>query len=117
LLSLFGSLRQDIVAVAKSIIVATDHMRNISPVIFHPLQFPDKLLHHPWNLVTIELILSLILFTAGIHFPLILPPHSKLPQGLPRSTNLLNAGDSFAGISPLTSCYLFSRTKDLIAFV
>jgi hypothetical protein len=33
----------------------------------------------------------------------------------PDSLNPLNAGNSFAGISPLTSCYLFSRTRDLIA--
>jgi hypothetical protein len=33
----------------------------------------------------------------------------------PDLLNLSNAGDSFAGISSVTSCYLFSRTKDLIA--
>jgi hypothetical protein len=31
---------QNIIAVAKPSIVTTDHVRNISPVIFHPLQFP-----------------------------------------------------------------------------
>jgi hypothetical protein len=29
-------------------------VRNTSPVILHPLQFPGKLLRHPRNLVTIE---------------------------------------------------------------
>jgi hypothetical protein len=37
------------------------------------------------------------------------------PKVCPDSLNLLNAGDSFAGISSLTFCYLFSRTRDLIA--
>jgi hypothetical protein len=31
---------RNIIAVAKRTIVAMDHVRNISPVIFHPLQFP-----------------------------------------------------------------------------
>jgi hypothetical protein len=47
-------------------------VRNTSPVIFHPLQFPDKLLHHPRNLVTVELFSSPILSTTGIHFPSVL---------------------------------------------
>jgi hypothetical protein len=38
--------------------------------------------------------------------------HNKV---CPDSLNLSNAGDSFAGISSLTSCYLFSRTRDWIA--
>jgi hypothetical protein len=38
---------RNIIAVAKPTIVATDHVRNISPVIFHPLQSSDKLLRHP----------------------------------------------------------------------
>jgi hypothetical protein len=76
---------------------------------------PGKLLHHLRNLVTVKLILSLILFTAGIHFPRVLLHNQGYPKVCPDSLNLLNAGDSFAGISPLTSCYLFSRTRDLIA--
>jgi hypothetical protein len=47
-------------------------VRNIPPAIFHPLQFPDKLLHHPRNLVTVELFSSSILFAMKIHFPLVL---------------------------------------------
>jgi hypothetical protein len=31
---------QNIIAMAKPTIIATDHVRNISPVTFHPLQFP-----------------------------------------------------------------------------
>jgi hypothetical protein len=44
-------------------------------------------------------------------------PQPKLPQGLPDSLNLPNAGDSFAGTSPLSSYFLFSPTKDLIALI
>jgi hypothetical protein len=35
----------------------------------------------------------------------------------PDPLNLPNTGDSFAGISSLSSCYLFSPTKDLIASI
>jgi hypothetical protein len=76
---------------------------------------PGKLLRQPRNLVIVELILSPILFTAGIHFPRILLHNQGYPKVCPDSLNLLNAGDSFAGISSLTFCYLFSRTRDLIA--
>jgi hypothetical protein len=78
---------------------------------------PDKLLHHPRNLVIVELFSSPILFTAGIHFSRVLLHTQGYPKVCPVLLNLLNAGDSFAGISPLTSCYLFSRTRDLIALV
>jgi hypothetical protein len=50
---------------------------------FDVQRMTGELLRQPRNLVIAELILSPILFTAGIHFPPILPPHSKLPQGLP----------------------------------
>jgi hypothetical protein len=70
---------------------------------------PGKLLRQPRNLVSVELILSPILFTAGIHFPHVLLHNQGYPKVCPDSLNLLNAGDSFAGISSLTSCYLFSR--------
>jgi hypothetical protein len=76
---------------------------------------PGKLLHQPRNLVIVKLILSPILFIAGIHFPHVLLHNQGYPKVCPNSRNLLNAGNSFAGISPLTSCYLFSRTRDLIA--
>jgi hypothetical protein len=76
---------------------------------------PGERLRHSWNLVIVELFSSPILFTAGIYFPRVLLHNQGYPKVCPDSLNLLNAGDSFAGISPLTSCYLFSRTRDLIA--
>jgi hypothetical protein len=51
----------------------------------------------------------------GLHFLCVLLHNQGYPKVCPDSLNLLKAGDSFAGISPLTSCYLFSRTRDLIA--
>jgi hypothetical protein len=79
--------------------------------------FPDKLLRHPRNLVTVELFSLLILFTAGIHFPFVLLHNQGYPKVCPDSLNLSNAGNSFAGISSLSSCSLFSRTRDLIALI
>jgi hypothetical protein len=52
---------------------------------------------------------------AGIHFPRILLHNQGYPEVCPVSLNPPNAGNSFAGISPLTSCYLFSRTRNFIA--
>jgi energy-converting hydrogenase Eha subunit F len=75
---------------------------------------PGKLLHQPRNLVIVKLILSPILFIAGIHFPRVLLHNQGYPKVCPNSRNLLNAGDSIAGISSLTSYYPFSRTRDLI---
>jgi hypothetical protein len=63
----------------------------------------------------IELFPSSILFPAEIHFPLVLLHNQGYPKVCPNSLNLLNAGDSFAGMSSLSFCYLFSRTRDLIA--
>jgi hypothetical protein len=80
-----------------------------------PTTIPGKLLRYPRNLVTIELFSSPILFTAGIHLPPVLLHNQGYPKVCPDSLNLLNADDSFAGISLLTSCYLFSGTRDLIA--
>jgi hypothetical protein len=65
----------------------------------------------------IELFSSPILFTAGIHFPRVLLHNQGYPKVCPDLLNLLNAGNSLAGISSLTSCYLFSRTRDLIAML
>jgi hypothetical protein len=39
------------------------------------------------------------------------------PKVCPDSLNPSNTGDSFAGISSLSSCYLFSPTRDLIALI
>jgi hypothetical protein len=44
---------------------------------------PGELLRHSWNLVIVELFSSPILFATGIHLLPVLPPHPKLPQGLP----------------------------------
>jgi hypothetical protein len=49
-----------------------------------------------------------------LHFPRVLLHNQGYPKVCPDPLNLSNAGDSFAGISSLTSCYLFSWTKDLI---
>jgi hypothetical protein len=78
--------------------------------------WPTSFFVNHGNLVIVKLILSSpILFTAGIYFPRILLHNQGYPKVCPDSLNLLNAGDSFTGISPLTSCYLFSPTRDLIA--
>jgi hypothetical protein len=63
----------------------------------------------------IELFSSPILFATGLHFPSVLFYSQGYPKVCPNSLNLLNTGDSFAGISLLSSCYLFSQTRDLIA--
>jgi hypothetical protein len=74
------------------------------------LRMTGKLLRQPRNLVIVEIILSPILFIAEIHFPRVLLHNHGYPKVCPDSLNLPNAGDSFAGISSLTPCYLFSRT-------
>jgi hypothetical protein len=74
-------------------------MRNTPPAILHPLQFPNKLLRHPRNLVTIELFSLLILFVAGIHFLPVLLHNQGYPKVCTDSLNLPNTGDSFAGTS------------------
>jgi hypothetical protein len=76
-----------------------------------PTVIPGKLLRHPRNLVIVELFSSPILSPRDFTFRLF----SSITKVCPNPLNLLNAGDSFARISPLTSCYLFSRTRDLIA--
>jgi hypothetical protein len=40
---------------------------------------PGELLRHSWNLFIVELFSSPILFTAGIHFPLVLLHNQGLP--------------------------------------
>jgi hypothetical protein len=78
---------------------------------------PGKLLRHPRNLVIVELFSSPILFAAGIHFSPVLLHNQGYPKVYPNPLNLPNAGDSFAGTSSLSSCSLFSPTRDLIALV
>jgi hypothetical protein len=92
-------------------------VRKIPPAILRPLQSPDKLFRHPRNLLTVEHFSSSILFATGIHFPPILLHYQSYPKVCPDSLNLPNAGDSFAGISSLSSCSLFSPTRDFIALI
>jgi hypothetical protein len=65
----------------------------------------------------IELFSSPILFTAGIYFPRVLLHNQGYPKVCPDPPNLSNTGDPFAGISLLSSCSLFSPTRDLIALI
>jgi hypothetical protein len=94
-----------------------DHREKYFSGYSSPIAIPGKLLRHPRNLVTVELILSPILFIAGIYFPPILLHNQGYPKVCPDSMNLPNAGDSFAGTSWLSSCSLFSPTRDLIASI
>jgi hypothetical protein len=85
---------QNIIAVAKPTIVATDH-----------------------NLITVELFLSLILFATGVHSLPVILYDQGYPKVCPDPLNLPNAGDPFAGTSSLYSCSLFSPTRDLSASI
>jgi hypothetical protein len=101
----------------KTTIVATDHREKYLSGYPPPTTIPDKLLRHPRNLITVELFLSPILFSMGIHFPLVLLHNQGYSKVCPDSLNLPNAGNSFAGISSLSSCSLFFPTRDLIASI
>jgi hypothetical protein len=102
--------------VARSTAITTSHHEDYSFGHLPPTAtLPGKLLRHPRNLVIVELILSPILFIAGIRFPSVLLHNQGYPKVCPDSLNLSNAGDPFAGISSLASCSLFSPTRDLIA--
>jgi hypothetical protein len=92
-------------------------VRNISPAILHPLQSPGKLLRHPQNLVIVELFSSPILFATGIYFPPVLLHNQSYLKVCPDSLNLPSTSNSFAGTSSLSSCSLFSPTRDLIASI
>jgi hypothetical protein len=70
-------------------------VRNTSPAILRPLQFPSKLLHHPQNFVTVELFSSPILFATGIHFLFVLLHNQGYPKVCPDLQNLPNSGDPF----------------------
>jgi hypothetical protein len=108
-------IQQFLPLVDRSTAITTNHHGDYSFGHLPPTAtLPGKLLRHPRNLVTVELILSPILFIAGIHFPPILLHNQGYPKVCPDSLNLLNAGDSFAGMSLLSCCSLFSSTRDLI---
>jgi hypothetical protein len=81
---------------------------------FDVQRMTGELLRQPRNLVIAELMLSPILFTREFTFRPFFLHIRNYPKVCPVSLNLLNAGDSFAGISSLTSCYLFSRIRGLI---
>jgi hypothetical protein len=116
--SLFGSLRRNIVTVAKPTIIAKGHHEEHPSGHLPPTAtLPSKLLRHPRNLITVELFSSPILFIAGIHFPPVLLYNQGYPKVCPDSLNLPNTGDPFAGISSLSSYSLFSPTRDLIALI
>jgi hypothetical protein len=102
--------------IAQPTAITTNHRGDYPFSHSLPTTIPGKLLRHPRNLIIVELILSPILFTAGIHFPSVLH-NQDYPKVCPASLNLPNAGDSFAGISSLSSCSLFSPTRDLIALI
>jgi hypothetical protein len=68
---------------------------------------PGKLLRHSRNLAIVEHFSPPILLATGIHFPPILLHDQCYPKVCPDSLNLPNAGDSFAGISSLSSCSCF----------
>jgi hypothetical protein len=95
----------------------TGHREEYSSGHSPPTTIPGKLLRHPRNLVIVELFSSSILFATGIHFPLVLLYNQGYPKVCPDSLNLPNAGNPFAGISSLSSCSLFSPTRDLNALI
>jgi hypothetical protein len=98
--------------------ITTNHHRDYSFGHLPPTAtLPGKLLRHPRSLVIVEHFSSPILLTAGIHLPPVLLYNQGYPKVCPDSLNLPNAGDSFAGITPLSSCSLFSLTKDLNALI
>jgi hypothetical protein len=76
-----------------------------------PTAIPGKLLRHPWSLVVVEFYSSPILSPRDFTFR----PFFSITKVCPDPQNLLNAGDSFTGISSLTSYDPFSWTRDLIA--
>jgi hypothetical protein len=104
--------------VARSTAITTSHHGDYSFSHLPPTAtLPGKLLRHQRNLVIVELFSSPILFATGIHFSPILFHNQGYPKVCPDSLNLLNAGDSFIGISSLPFHSLFSPTRNLIALV
>jgi hypothetical protein len=66
---------------------------------------PGKLLRHSRNLVIVKLFSSPILSPRDFTFRMFFSTTKVCPESL----NLSSASDSFAGISSLIFCYLFSR--------
>jgi hypothetical protein len=90
-------------------------VRNNSWVILHPLQFPTNFF--VTHGISSSSSSSYRRFCSSREFtfrPFFL--HNQgYPKVCPDPLNLPNASDSFAGISSLSSCYLFSLTRDLVA--
>jgi hypothetical protein len=108
----------NIIAVAKSTIATTGYREEYPSGHSPPTAtLLGKLLRHPRNLVTVEYFSPPILFIVGIHFLPVLLHNQGYPKVCSNSLNLPNAGDPFAGISSLSSCSLFSPTRDLIALI
>jgi hypothetical protein len=101
---------QNIIAVATSAIIATDHREEYPSGHSSPTAIPGKLLRHSQNLVTVELLSSLILLTAGTHFPPVLLHNQGYPKVCPDSLNLPNTGDPFC--RNIVVIFLFSVFPD-----
>jgi hypothetical protein len=109
-------IQQFLPLVDRSTAITTNHHGDYSFGHLPPTAtLPGKLLRHPRNLITVKHFSPPILFATGLHFPSVLLHDQGYPQVCPDSLNLLNAGDSFAGISSLSFHSLFSPTRDLIA--
>jgi hypothetical protein len=73
-------IQQFLSLVDRSTAITTSHHEDYSFGHLPPTAtLPGKLLRHLRNLVTVELILSLILFTAEIRFPSVLFHNQGLP--------------------------------------
>jgi hypothetical protein len=111
-------VQQFLPLVDRSTAITTNHHGDYSFGYLPPTAtLPGKLLRHPRNLITVEHFLSPILFAKGVHFPSVFLHNQGYPKVCPDPLNLPNAGDSFAGISSLSSYFSFSPTRDLIASI
>jgi hypothetical protein len=110
-------IQQFLPLVDRSTAITTNHHRDYSFGHLPPTAtLPGKLLRHPRSLIIVEVFSSPILFTAGIHLPPVLLHNQGYPKVCPDSLNLPNTGDPFAGISSLSSCYLFFPNQRLNCF-
>jgi hypothetical protein len=93
-------------------------VRNIPPAILHPLQpFPASFFITHGTSSPSSTSHRRSCSPQEFIFPPILLHNQGYPKVCPDSLNLPNAGNPFAGISSLSSCSLFSRTRDLIASI
>jgi hypothetical protein len=75
---------------------------------------PGKLLRQPRNLIIVELILSPILFTTGIHFPRVLLHNQGYPKVCPDPLIFLMPATPLPEYRRYLSVLYFSRTRNLI---